>query len=511
MKATKLMILSLLSCGLILTGCGNNNDNHEHTWSAPTYVWSSDYSSCRAERICADDATHVESEVVESVYTVLTESTCESDGLGKYTATFTNSAFTAQTHDEVIAKGHNFQFNSFVWTDYTAQAKYVCSKDDSHVELHDATITSEITTAPTCEVEGIRTYTASYDGHTDTKTENISVLGHEYHPITGQCLRDGCDATLALGRTIQYGEGTLQTVSFSNGDYVRDEKHIFDFVFEGDVASTNLVIGFNQGEATGIFKTNCNIAVYDEDYNLLEVNAFSSNAIYSLEHQFVSGEHIYVHVTLKYSDFTDVNVYLTTHQYTGLRAVAKTYKTCVSPSINAHVEFDQSSVTDSWLDINARVEKNRNDFKVGEAGSGHNFTHHVATEATTTSPALKEHWYCSKCGCYFLSEKGGEEVAYEDLYDNTLYGIIEDVFFINGRGTALTVRVIVDNGEEPIQNVDPRYINQIAKCVFEDGSISAGNVIADISVNVHIVQFLLRGLDYATVTAKNPKAFFINL
>ena len=112
MKATKLMILSLLSCGLILTGCGNNNEDHEHAWSAPTYAWSSDYSSCRAERICADDATHVESEVVESVYTVLTESTCESDGLGKYTATFTNSAFTAQTHDEVIAGGHNFEFDS---------------------------------------------------------------------------------------------------------------------------------------------------------------------------------------------------------------------------------------------------------------------------------------------------------------------------------------------------------------------------------------------------------------
>ena len=50
--------------------------------------------------------------MVESVYTVLTESTCESDGLGKYTATFTNSAFTAQTHDEVIAGGHNFEFDS---------------------------------------------------------------------------------------------------------------------------------------------------------------------------------------------------------------------------------------------------------------------------------------------------------------------------------------------------------------------------------------------------------------
>ena len=511
MKATKLMILSLLSCGLILTGCGNNNDNHEHTWSTPTYVWSSDYSSCRAERVCTEDATHVESEVVESVYTVVTESTCDAEGLGRYTATFTKSAFTAQTHDEVIAGGHNFEFDSFVWTEFTAQAKYVCSKDDSHVELHDATITSEITTSPTCEFEGIKTYTAFYDGHTDTKTESISALGHDYHPITGQCIHE-CDETLALRKTIEYGDGTLQTVSFSNGDYVRDEKHIFDLVFNGNVASTNLVFGLTQGvDNTGIFKSNCNIAVYDEDYNLLEVNAFSSNAIYSLEHQFVSGEHIYVHVTLKYSEFTNVTVSLTTHQYTGLKSVARTYNTCVSPAIKAHVEFDQSSSTNTWLDLDAKTELPQNDFKVGEAGSGHGFTHYPATQATTTSPALKEHWYCSKCGCYFLSEEGDEEVAYEDLYDNTIYGFVENSFVVSGQGTVLTVRVTVDNGGEPIETNDARYINQTGKCVFADGSISDGNLISGVVVNVHIVQFLLRGLDHATVTAKNPTAFFINL
>ena len=237
----------------------------------------------------------------------------------------------------------------------------------------------------------------------------------------------------------------------------------------------------------------------------------SSNATYSLEHQFVSGEHIYVHVTLKYSEFTNVTVSLTTHQYTGLKSVARTYNTCVSPAIKAHVEFDQSSSTNTWLDLDAKTELPQNDFKVGEAGSGHGFTHYPATQATTTSPALKEHWYCSKCGCYFLSEEGDEEVAYEDLYDNTIYGFVENSFVVSGQGTVLTVRVTVDNGGEPIETNDARYINQAGKCVFADGSISDGNLISGVVVNVHIVQFLLRGLDHATVTAKNPTAFFINL
>ena len=37
-----------------------------------------------------------------------------------------------------------------------------------------------MTTEPTCEGTGVRTYTASYDDHTDTKTETLSALGHAY-------------------------------------------------------------------------------------------------------------------------------------------------------------------------------------------------------------------------------------------------------------------------------------------------------------------------------------------
>ena len=514
MKKTKLVMISLLVCGF-LAGCNKSSETpqeiHEHVWSAPQYFWSSDHMTCRAERVCTEDATHTESEMVDSVYTVVTESTCESDGLGKYTATFVNSAFAVQTYEEVIKGGHDFRFDSFVWTDFTAQAKYLCAKDSSHVELHDAIVSSEVTTDPTCDTEGVRTYTAFYDGHTDTKTETVDAIGHEYNPITGHCNHEGCEGTIAVNQTVNYGDGTLKTENFVSGDYVRDEKHIFDIVFDGTAASTNLVIGLTQGESTGIFRTNCTIVVYDEDYNVLELNAFSSNAIYSLAHQFANGDHICVHVTLKYSDFTNVTVHLTSHQYTGLKAVATTAKTCVSPSILAHVEFDQSSSTNTWLDINATIEKPQDDFKKGDAGTGHNLSHRVATEATSTSPALKEHWYCSNCGCYYLSEDAGEEVAYEDLYDNTIYGLIQKTVNITGRGTLITVRLTVDNGGEPIENEDGRYVGQTGKCVFEDGSISDGNMVTSISVNVHIVQFMLKGVTYADFIAKNPTAFFINL
>lgn len=94
------MILTLTSCG----GGSNNSSIHEHAWGSPTYTWTSDYSSCTAERVCTEDASHKESETVNSSYVVVTPATEETEGLGRYTATFTNTAFTTQTHDVDIDK-----------------------------------------------------------------------------------------------------------------------------------------------------------------------------------------------------------------------------------------------------------------------------------------------------------------------------------------------------------------------------------------------------------------------
>ena len=86
-----------------LVGCGNEESAHTHNFKAPTYSWSSDYKTCTATRVCADDASHKEEETVTSIYEVVSEASCEKDGSGKYTATFTNKAFTVQVHETTIA------------------------------------------------------------------------------------------------------------------------------------------------------------------------------------------------------------------------------------------------------------------------------------------------------------------------------------------------------------------------------------------------------------------------
>ena len=79
-----------------------------HSWGTPTYTWSEDNKTCTAKRVCAHDATHVDTETVNSTYVVVEEAKCEEDGTGRYTADFTKEAFADQTKDITLeAVGHN--------------------------------------------------------------------------------------------------------------------------------------------------------------------------------------------------------------------------------------------------------------------------------------------------------------------------------------------------------------------------------------------------------------------
>lgn len=178
--------VSVITLSLAFTSCGGNaNPTHKHTWGDSTYLWSDDYLSCTASRVCIDNPSHIESETVNSNKEAVNPVQCEVDGLNRYTATFTNTAFETQTYNEVItAIGHDYVFNSFVWNNFTAKAKYVCSHNSDHIELYDAEVTSEVSKNPTCESTGTRTYTARYDGHSDTIDETLSATGHSWGEVT---------------------------------------------------------------------------------------------------------------------------------------------------------------------------------------------------------------------------------------------------------------------------------------------------------------------------------------
>ena len=153
-----------------------------HSWGEPTYVWSKDHKTCTAKRVCANDSAHIQEETVNSSVSVQEAATCEQDGYGKFTVEFVNTAFAKQEEYGTIAKlGHDYQFDSFVWDeDFEAEAKYICSRNENHIEYHKAEVTNEVTTEPGCETEGVKTYTATYDGHTGTATESVDAIGHKW-------------------------------------------------------------------------------------------------------------------------------------------------------------------------------------------------------------------------------------------------------------------------------------------------------------------------------------------
>ena len=109
------------------------------------------------------------------------DATCLAGGGTSYTCTTCGYELVTDT---VSATGHDWDAPSYVWADdHTAcTATRVCKNDASHVETEAATVVSEITAAPTCESDGVKTFTATFENEifeTQTATEAISG-GHNY-------------------------------------------------------------------------------------------------------------------------------------------------------------------------------------------------------------------------------------------------------------------------------------------------------------------------------------------
>ena len=168
-----------------------------HAYGAPVWKWNDDFTAS-ATFTCANNTAHVENVTATVTNAVTTEATCETDGVRTYTAkvTFEGKEYTDTKTETIAATGHAYGAPVWKWNDdFTASATFTCGNDASHVETVNATVTNEVTTEATCKADGVRTYTAkvTFDGkdYTDTKTEVIPALGHDYKD--GKCSRCGAE------------------------------------------------------------------------------------------------------------------------------------------------------------------------------------------------------------------------------------------------------------------------------------------------------------------------------
>ena len=151
-----------------------------HDYGAADYSWSADKSTCTASRICQKDKTHIETETATATSVITKQPTCTTAGERTYKAEFKNVAFATQTQTEAVAKkGHKYAAPTYSWSadKSTCTASRICQNDKTHVETEKATVTSAVTTQPTYEKTGVRTYTAAFKNaafSTQTQTETIA-------------------------------------------------------------------------------------------------------------------------------------------------------------------------------------------------------------------------------------------------------------------------------------------------------------------------------------------------
>ena len=239
-----------------------------HAYGEPVWKWNDDFTAS-ATFTCANDTSHVK-KVDATVTSEVTEGSCEVGGTRTYTAkvTFEDKEYTSTKTEAIPAAGHTLTavaevpatcetagtsahwkcdvcgklfsdaegktettleklaipatghaYGAPVWKwndDFTASATFTCGNDASHVKTVNAAVTNEVTTATTCEADGVRTYTAkvTFEGkeHTDTKTEVIPATSHDTELVgtkDATCTEDGYtgdEVCKVCGVTVKQGE-----------------------------------------------------------------------------------------------------------------------------------------------------------------------------------------------------------------------------------------------------------------------------------------------------------------
>ena len=158
-----------------------------HDWGEPSYTWTAvpDGYMCVASSKCKNCDTDI-ADVASMTYDVVTQPTCLTTGIGRYTATF--SSFPSQTKDVTLpATGHDWGTTEYTWTPtedgYTCTAKRICQKDKTHAETESVTAAYAVVTEPTCLTDGLGRYQASFEAdwaEDASKDVTLSALGHDW-------------------------------------------------------------------------------------------------------------------------------------------------------------------------------------------------------------------------------------------------------------------------------------------------------------------------------------------
>ena len=185
-------------CGIELSREKMKTDPLGHNWGSPTYSWAEDNSQVTASCTCGRDASHVDSETVQTTSEVTKEQTATEPGEITYTATFTKSAFTKQTKVVTLYIEEEEACDYFYWSrngnTYTASGEYTYDSGEEiyklNLTIHNST--GEIWDRKVYIGQHFNEYPFEFDVTADTKLT--------WEEVTTNA--SGCDNVITLHLTI---------------------------------------------------------------------------------------------------------------------------------------------------------------------------------------------------------------------------------------------------------------------------------------------------------------------
>ncbi|MBR1713233.1 MAG: Cna B-type domain-containing protein, partial [Alloprevotella sp.] len=128
----------------------------DHMWGEPTYQWAEDYSTATALRICQRNASHEETETVESTSEETLAPTYKAVGELTYTAVFTTPGFETQTTtvDIPALEPYGIAINETNFPD-PAFRQYIAETFDTDPDVEGWLIPEEIEAARRMDVSGL--------------------------------------------------------------------------------------------------------------------------------------------------------------------------------------------------------------------------------------------------------------------------------------------------------------------------------------------------------------------
>ena len=280
-----------------------------------------------------------------------------------------------------VEESHNYGEPTWTWNnDFTASAVFTCTDDDGHTQTVPATVTDEVTTEPTCDKEGLRTYTAkvTFEGkdYTDTKTEVIPATSHAYgEPVWSWT--DDFKATATFTCT-------------------NDTTHVKNVTAEVTSAVTTPAAC----ETTGVRTYTAKVTFEGKEYTDTKTEVIPATG------------HAYGEPVWKWTDgFEATATFTCTNDATHVENVTAEVTSAVTTpaacettgvrTYTAKVTFEDKEYTSSKTEV--------------IPAAGHTLTAVEAVPATCETAGVKAHWKCEVCGKLFSDAEGKTETTLEKL------------------------------------------------------------------------------------------------